>query len=53
MKTYRVYRVYRNSLKCIQQIESGLSLEQAKKLVQAFPDNDDTMVVFTMERAED
>jgi len=48
-KRYKVYRVYRNNARK-QIIETGLSLEEAQRLVQSFPDRDDSMVVFTEQK---
>lgn len=46
MEKYKVYKVYRNS-GGKKLIEKNLSREQAQKLVQAYPDSETSMVVFT------
>lgn len=43
--TYKVVRIYQRSRKS-QLIEKGLSLEDAKRLVNSFPDSVFSMVVF-------
>lgn len=43
---YIVYRVYRNSARKII-IERNLTRDEAKRLVQSFPDRKSSMVCFT------
>jgi hypothetical protein len=43
--TYKVYRVYRKSCKRVI-IERGLTRDQAKKMVNSFPDSNGSIVVF-------
>jgi len=43
--TYKVYKVFRKS--CRRQIiERGLTREEAKRVVDSFPSNNNSMVVF-------
>jgi len=50
--TYKVYRVFKKSRKRVI-IEKGLTREQAKKLVQSFPDSNTSMVVFDKQFSTD
>lgn len=43
--TYKVYKIFRKSNKR-QIIERGLTREQAKRLVNSFPNSNTSMVVF-------
>lgn len=43
--TYKVYKIFRKSGKR-QIIERGLTREQAKRLVNSFPDSNTSIVVF-------
>jgi len=43
---YKVYRVYRNSCRK-KVIEKNLTIEEARRLVNSFADNEKSMVVFT------
>jgi len=43
--TYKVYKVFRKSNRK-QIIERGLTREQAKRVVNSFPDSNTSMVVF-------
>lgn len=43
--TYKVYKIYRKSRKRVI-IQRGLTREEAKTLVNAFPDSNTSMVVF-------
>ena len=43
--TYKVYRVFRKSRRR-QIIASGVTREEAKKIVNSFPDSNTSMVVF-------
>ena len=43
--TYKVYRVYRVSGR-IQILQRGLTRKQAMKIVNSFPDNNNSIVVF-------
>lgn len=43
--TYKVYRVFRRSARR-QIIERGLTRDEAKRLVNSFPDSNTSMVVF-------
>ena len=48
MEKFKVYRVYRNSARRAV-IEKNLTREQAQRLVQSFPNNEKSMVVFTQQ----
>lgn len=43
---YKVFRIYRKSRR-VQIIEKGLTLEQAQRLTQSYPDSNMSMVCFT------
>lgn len=46
MKKYKVFRVMRKSCRKVV-IERNLTIEQAKRLVNSFPDSNKSMVCFT------
>lgn len=46
MERYIVYKIFRKSGRK-RTIETGLTREEAQKLVQSYPDSNTSMVVFT------